>query len=68
MKIWIFRHCFFLVDGTDLNQPFDELRNSLVSVVDAMHNFLTNIRLPDRNDGDVDENETSDDEPNDYLT
>lgn len=53
----------------EVNQPFNELRSSLASVMDAMHNFITNIRLPERpNDADVDENESSDDEANDYLT
>lgn len=51
-------------------QSFVELRNSLNSIVDAMRDFLTNIRVPERpNDADVDENESSDDdEPNDSLT
>lgn len=50
-------------------QSFVELRHSLNSIVDAMRDFLTNIRVPERpNDADVDENESSDDEPNDYLT
>lgn len=47
-----------------------ELRNSLTSVVDAMRDFLTNIRVPEPpNDADVDENESSDDSAYDvYLT
>lgn len=50
-------------------QSFVDLRTSLNSIADAMRDFLTNIRVPERpNDADVDENETSDDEPNDYLT
>lgn len=60
-----------ITDESEVNQPFVELRNSLASVMDAMHNFITNIRLPEQrlNDADVDENESSDDdEANDYLT
>lgn len=51
-------------------QPFEELRNSLNSVVDAMRDFLTNIRVPELpNDADVDENESTDDGAHDdYLT
>lgn len=51
-------------------QSYAELRTSLNSIVDAMRDFLSNIRVPERpNDADVDENEeSSDDEPNDYLT
>lgn len=51
-------------------QTYAELRTSLNSIVDAMRDFLSNIRVPERpNDADVDENEeSSDDEPNDYLT
>lgn len=51
-------------------QSFVDLRNSLSSIVDAMRDFLTNIRVPERpNDADVDENESSDDDDaNDYLT
>lgn len=51
-------------------QPFQELRNSLHSVVDAMRDFLTNIRVPELpNDADVDENESTDDGAHDdYLT
>lgn len=51
-------------------QPFLDLRNSLTSVVDAMRDFLTNIRVPELpNDADVDENESTDDGRNDdYLT
>lgn len=42
---------------------------SLNSIADAMRDFLANIGVPERpNDADVDENESSDDEPNDYLT
>lgn len=54
----------------ELNQPFIELRNSLTTVVDAMRDFLTNIRVPELpNDADVDENESTDDEAHDdYLT
>lgn len=57
------------VEGETNLQSF-ELRHSLNSIVDAMRDFLTNIRVPERpNDADVDENESSeDDEPNDYLT
>lgn len=38
--------------------------------MDAMRDFLTNIRVPERpNDADVDENESSDDDDaNNYLT
>ena len=55
--------------GAAAVQNFVELRNSLNSIVDAMRDFLTNIRVAERpNDADVDENESSDDEPNDYLT
>lgn len=50
-------------------ESFAELRTSLNSIVDAMRDFLTNVRVPERpNDADVDENESSEDEPNDYLT
>lgn len=56
-------------DG-DVNQPFLELRNSLTSVVDAMRNFLTTIRVPELgNEADEDENESTDDGAHDdYLT
>lgn len=56
--------------NNELNQPFIELRNSLTSVVDAMRDFLSNIRVPELpNDADVDENESTDDDVNDdYLT
>ncbi|XP_055301813.1 transcription factor 25 [Sitodiplosis mosellana] len=56
--------------NNELNQPFIELRNSLTSVVDAMRDFLSNIRVPEMpNDADVDENESTDDGANDnYLT
>lgn len=56
--------------NNDLNQPFIELRNSLTSVVDAMRDFLSNIRVPELpNDADIDENESTDDGANDdYLT
>lgn len=54
----------------DADGESNMLRHSLNSIVDAMRDFLTNIRVPERpNDADVDENESSeDDEPNDYLT
>lgn len=56
-------------DGMDTTQSFAEFRTSINSIVDAMRDFLTNVRVPERpNDADVDENESSDDEPNDYLT
>ncbi|XP_029732440.1 ribosome quality control complex subunit TCF25 [Aedes albopictus] len=44
--------------------------NSLNSIVDAMRDFLSDIRVLERpNDADVDDNESSDgDEQNDYLT
>ncbi len=46
-----------------------DFRASVNSIVDAMRNFISDIRVPERpNDADVDENESSDDEPNDYLT
>lgn len=53
-----------------MGAPLEELRNSLNSVVDAMRDFLTNMRVPELpNDADVDENESSDDGANDdYLT
>lgn len=58
-----------IAEGVDSTQSFVELRTSLNSIVDAMRDFLTNVRVPERpNDADVDENESSDDEPNDYLT
>lgn len=60
-----------ILDGASVQniQSFVELRNSLNSIVDAMRDFLTNIRVPERpNDADIDENESSEDEPNDYLT
>ncbi|XP_059613007.1 ribosome quality control complex subunit TCF25 [Phlebotomus argentipes] len=50
-------------------QSYTEFRNSLNSVVDALRDFLSNIRVPERpNDADVDENESTEDEANDYLT
>jgi len=50
-------------------QTFMDFRASVNSIVDAMRNFISDIRVPERpNDADVDENESSDDEPNDYLT
>lgn len=57
-------------DDRTAAQPFEELRNSLNSVVDAMREFLTNIRVPELpNDADVDENESTDDGAHDdYLT
>lgn len=56
--------------NNELNQPFIELRNSLTSVVDAMRDFLSNIRVPELpNDADADDNESTDDDANDeYLT
>lgn len=44
--------------------------NWLNSIVDAMRDFLSDIRVLERpNDADVDDNESSDgDEQNDYLT
>lgn len=61
---------FNLLSAVALNQPLLELRNSLTSVVDAMRDFLSNIRVPEMpNDADVDENESTDDGANDdYLT
>lgn len=61
---------FAAAANNELNQPFIELRNSLTSVVDAMRDFLSNIRVPEMpNDADVDENESTDDGNNDnYLT
>uniref|UniRef100_A0A7G3AYK3 Putative transcription factor 25 n=1 Tax=Lutzomyia longipalpis TaxID=7200 RepID=A0A7G3AYK3_LUTLO len=57
------------VAGAQGFQSYTEFRNSLNSVVDALRDFLTNIRVPERpNDADVDENESTDDEANDYLT
>lgn len=71
----IFSVFFFHFSGGAENdraaaQPFEELRNSLNSVVDAMRDFLTNIRVPELpNDADVDENESTDDGAHDdYLT
>ncbi|KAG4075327.1 hypothetical protein HA402_003118 [Bradysia odoriphaga] len=50
-------------------QTYMDFRASVNSIVDAMRNFISDIRVPERpNDADVDENESSDDEPNDYLT
>lgn len=51
-------------------QSYAELRTSLNSIVDAMRDFLSNIRVPERpNDADVDDNEsTEEEEANDYLT
>jgi hypothetical protein len=48
-------------DAMDLQA---EYRNTLNSIVEAMRNFLSDIR---RNDGDL-ENDSSDDDPNNYLT
>lgn len=64
---------FFVIStaaGTAQNQQtFMDFRASVNSIVDAMRNFISDIRVPERpNDADVDENESSDDEPNDYLT
>lgn len=65
-----FSFSFEAAANNELNQPFIELRNSLTSVVDAMRDFLSNIRVPEMpNDADVDENESTDDGANDdYLT
>lgn len=54
----------------DENGPaINEFSTSLHSIVDAMRDFLSDIRVFERpNDADVDDNETTDDEPNDYLT
>lgn len=49
----------------------NDLRRSVASLVGAMRDLLSNIRLPDvPNDADVDENDDSDedDEQNNYLT
>lgn len=55
--------------NNELNQPFIELRNSLTSVVDAMRDFLSNIRVPELpNDADVDEESTDEGGNDDYLT
>lgn len=66
-------HDFFILviaaANNELNQPFIELRNSLTSVVDAMRDFLSNIRVPEMpNDADVDDNSTDDGANDDYLT
>lgn len=45
-----------------------EQRTSLGSIMDVMRDFLSNIRVERPNDADVDENESSDEEPDDYLT
>ncbi|KAJ6644186.1 Transcription factor 25 [Pseudolycoriella hygida] len=56
-------------EAAGANQHFADFRASVNSIVDAMRNFISDIRVPERpNDADVDENESSDDEPNDYLT
>lgn len=55
--------------GASNQQTYMDFRASVNSIVDAMRNFISDIRVPERpNDADVDENESSDDEPNDYLT
>lgn len=47
-------------------QSYAELRTSLNSIVDAMRDFLSNIRVPERpNDAD---GESTEEEANDYLT
>lgn len=70
IQIECFWYIFIAAANNELNQPFIELRNSLTSVVDAMRDFLSNIRVPELpNDADVDENESTDDGANDdYLT
>lgn len=45
-------------------ESYAEIRNSLNSIIDAMRDFLENIRP---NDADVDDNDSSDDGPNDNL-
>jgi hypothetical protein len=46
-----------------------ELRTSLTSIVDALRDFLTNIRVPERpNDADVDDDDGTEEDDLDYLT
>lgn len=55
--------------GAAGDDTFSDIRNSLNSVVDAMRDFLTNIRPERPNDADADENESTDDGlQDDYLT
>lgn len=50
-------------DQNAIEPNYFDLRNSLTNIVDAMRDFLTNIRVPERpNDADVDENESTDDD------
>lgn len=49
-------------------QSYAELRTSLNSIVDAMRDFLSNIRVPERpNDADVDDDESTSNEANDLT-
>lgn len=51
------------------NEGVADLRRSVASLVGAMRDLLNNIRLPDiPNDADVDENDDSDEDQNNYLT
>lgn len=55
--------------GAAGSDTFTDIRNSLHSVVDAMRDFLTNIRPERPVDADIDENESTDDGvQDDYLT
>lgn len=56
------------VGGVEAPPEIAELRNSLNSIVEAMRNFLSDIRSDRPNAGDLDENDSSEDDPNNYLT
>lgn len=51
--------------------PYAELRQSLNSIVDAMRDFLSDIRVMERNpneDGEDEESSSGEEDVNDYLT
>lgn len=52
----------------DIADPGHEFRNSLNSIVETLRNFLSNSSYNRNNAGDVDENDSSEDDPNNYLT
>lgn len=59
------------VGGVEEGANGIELRQSVASLVDAMRDLLSNIRLPDvPNDADVDDSgdSESDEDHNNYLT
>lgn len=57
------------VHEVPLPNPLPDLRISLNSIVDAMRDFLSDIRATERPNEEADlESTSSDDDPNDYLT